>query len=248
MFERFTDRARLVVTGAQEHGRRLGHPYIGTEHMLLALSDGDGVSARVLDRVGFDRGRFQRAVLDEIGSTFAPPQGDLPFTPRVKKALSQSLGQSMSMGHDYIGTEHLLLGLLEDDSSLATKLAAEQGIAATKVRAAVIQVLVGTQDTSGRGRPAAVPEAAERTVPVDATDTTDTTDTTEALDGHTTAKPSPAAPPELAAAHCPGCLAPLAPNLGADVITSVGDIERPFTVTYCRACGHLLALFPDQQG
>ncbi len=239
MFERFTDRARLVVAGAQEHGRRLGHPYTGTEHMLLALSDGDGVSARVLDRVGFDRRRFERAVLDETGSTFAPPQGHLPFTPRVKKALSQSLGQSMSMGHDYIGTEHILLGLLEDDSSLATKLTAEQGIAATKVRTAVIQVLAGTQDTSGRGQPAAVPEAAEGTVPVDATD---------ALDGHAAAEPSPAAPPELAAAHCPGCLAPLAPNLGADVISSVGEVERPFTVTYCRACGHLLALFPDEQG
>jgi ATP-dependent Clp protease ATP-binding subunit ClpA len=228
VFERFTDRARLVVAAAQEHGRRLGHPYIGTEHLLLALSDGDGVAARALERVGFDRGRFQRAVLDEIGSTFAPPQGNLPFTPRVKNALSQSLGQSMSMGHDYIGTEHLLLGLLEDDSSLATKLATEQGIAATKVKAAVIQVLVGRQGPSGRGRPAAGPEAAEGTVPVDATE------------------PSPAAPPALAVAQCPGCLAPLAAHLGAEVISSVGEVERPLTVTYCRACGHVLALFPDE--
>jgi ATP-dependent Clp protease ATP-binding subunit ClpA len=223
MFERFTDRARAVVTGAEAHARRLGHTYIGTEHLLLGLSEGDGVAARALNQVGFDRGRFEQAVIDEVGQNHLAGLAHIPHTPRVKKALGESLRQSLSMGHNYIGTEHIVLALLEDDSSLATKLVAEQGISAITVKAAVGDLLVRLQSISGRTGTAAPAEA-------------DWAETAERL--LTT-------PPGADGARCPGCREPLAANLGADMMASVGEVERPFTVAYCRACGHVLAVLPD---
>jgi ATP-dependent Clp protease ATP-binding subunit ClpC len=219
MYERFTDRARAAVTGAEAYARRLGHTWVGTEHLLLGLSDGDGVAARALSRVGFDRARFEQAVVDQVGRDHLAVSTHIPFTPRVKKALEASLRQALAMGHNYIGTEHVVLGLLEDDSSLATKLVAEQGISATTVRAAVVDLLVGMKPTSEQATTAAV-----------------------------TAEPADlflAALPDAEVARCPGCRQPLAPNLGADVMPSVGELERLFTVAYCRACGHVLAVLPD---
>jgi len=223
MFERFTERARTAVTGAQAQSRRLGHPYTGTEHLLLALSEGDGVAARALHQVGFDRDRFEQAVLDEISPTLATGVGDLPVTPRVKNALGASLHRSLSMGHDYIGTEHILLALLDDDSSLATKLVAEQGVSAPTITASVIELLTKHATTSGQPattRPASAGSA-------------------------TIATQVPTPPAHTETARCPGCSESLVANLGADTVPSVGEVQRPFTVTYCRACGHLLAIFPD---
>jgi ATP-dependent Clp protease ATP-binding subunit ClpC len=223
MFERFTDRARTAVTDAQARARRLGHPYTGTEHLLLALSDGDGVAARALHQVGFDRDAFEQAVLDEIGPTLVAGVGHLPFTPRVKNALGASLHRSLSMGHDYIGTEHILLALLDDDSSLATKLVVEQGVSVPTVTAAVIGLLTELPTPSGRPATTTPAQAGSSTI--------------------TTQVPTP--PSHAETARCPGCREPLVANLGADTVASVGEVQRPFTVTYCRDCGHLLAIFPD---
>jgi ATP-dependent Clp protease ATP-binding subunit ClpC len=224
MFERFTDRARIAVHGAQDHAHRLGHPYIGTEHLLLALADGDGVAARALTQVGFDRRRFEQAVLEEVGRKIVAGGAALPHTPRVKKALEVSLHQSLAMGHDYIGTEHILLGLLEDDGALATKLVVEQGILTPAVQAAIARLLVNLQQADWSTATSAAAGGAE---------------SVEALQ---------ATAPSTTAARCPGCREPLAPNLGADVIASVGEVERAFTVAYCRACGHILAVLPDDAG
>ena len=223
MFELFTERARTAAMGAQTQSRRLGHPYTGTEHLLLALSEGDGVAARALIQVGFDRDRFERAVLDQIGSMLAVGVGHIPFTPRVKNALGASLERSLSMGHNYIGTEHILLTLLDDDSSLATKLVAEQGVSVPTVTAAVIGLLTELQTLNGRSATTSPAEAGATTI----------------------AGQIPTTPSPTETARCPGCREPLVANLGADVMPSVGEVQRPFTVTYCRACGHLLAIFPD---
>jgi ATP-dependent Clp protease ATP-binding subunit ClpC len=223
MFERFTERARTAVTGAQKQSRRLGHPYTGTEHLLLALSEGDGVAARALHQVGFDRDRFEQAALDHIGPTLPVGAGDIPFTPRVKNALATSLSRSLSMGHNYIGTEHILLALLDDDTSLATKLVAEQGVSVPTITASVIELLTELPAPSGQPATTTPATAGATTIP--------------------TQVPTP--PSSTETPRCPGCREPLAANLGADTVASVGEVQRPFTVSYCRACGDVLAIFPD---
>ena len=226
MFERFTDRARTAVAAAQQHPRRLGHTYVGTEHLLLGLSEGDGVAARALQRTGFDRDRFEGAVVESVGRGEGSdaPGASLPFTPRARRALEESLRQSLTMGHDYIGTEHVLLGLLDDDGSLATKLLAEQGVTAATVRPVVVQLLI----EAGAAMPAAAGAGT-------------------GAETATGAAPDPvgAAATGNAPARCPGCHLPLAGNLGAELIASVGEVERPFTVAHCRGCGHVLAVLPD---
>jgi ATP-dependent Clp protease ATP-binding subunit ClpC len=236
MFERFTDRARVAVMSGQSQALRLRHPYTGTEHLLLALGEGDGIAARALDQAGFDRSRFEQAVLAEVPPSQVVDTGHIPFTPRLKQALAESLRQSMAMGHDYIGTEHIVLGLLKDDTSLATKLVAEQGISASTVRSKVIELLptIAAQGTSGPG-PTITPATTTTAAPAE----TSWDETTKEL------LTPPGSGNATARARCPGCNEPLAPNLAAETMDSVGEIEKPFTVTYCRACGHFLAIFPD---
>lgn len=224
MYERFTDRARAALLAAEEHARRLDHGYVGTEHLLLALSEGDGVAARSLAQAGFDRARFEQAVLEEVGTGVAMAIPSRPFTPRVKQAFQAALGHSLRMGHDYVGTEHLVVGLLQDDSSLATKLLAEQGLSAPVIEAAVIGLLTSTGTASGAAAAAATTTGQPSDRPVE---------------------PIPATSPEPAAALCPGCGEALAANLGAELVPSVGEVERPFTVVHCRGCGHVLAVLPD---
>jgi ATP-dependent Clp protease ATP-binding subunit ClpC len=239
MFERFTDRARVAVMGGQSQALRLRHTYTGTEHMLLALGEGDSVAARALDQAGFDRSRFEQAVLAEVSPSQVVNAGDIPFTPRLKQALARSLRQSMAMGHDYIGTEHIVLGLLEDNTSLATKLVAEQGISASTVRDKVIDLLtIAAQGTSGPG-PTTTPAAPATATAGPAPAGTSWDETTKGL------LTPPGSGSAAAGPRCPGCSEPLAPNLAAEMMASVGEVERPFTVTYCRACGHFLAIFPD---
>lgn len=122
MFERFTDRARRCVVLAQEQARVLNHNYIGTEHILLGLSiEGEGVAAKALEAEGVALEDIHSAVRDIIGEGQSPPSGHIPFTPRAKKVLELALREALQLGHNYIGTEHVLLGLLREGEGVAAQ-------------------------------------------------------------------------------------------------------------------------------
>src|SRR5947207_9407082 len=115
MFERFTERARRVVVLAQEEARALNHNYIGTEHILLGLVyDGEGVAAEALESLGISLEAVRLQVEEIIGRGASASTGHIPFTPRAKKVLELSLREALQLGHDYIGTEHILLGLIRE--------------------------------------------------------------------------------------------------------------------------------------
>ena len=135
MFERFTDRARRVVVLAQEEAKLLNHNYIGTEHILLDLiHEGDGVAAKALEQLGISLDAVRAQVQDMIGTGSQQTSGHIPFTPRAKKVLELSLREALQLGHNYIGTEHILLALLEtepDDGILAGLAVEKPGIERT---------------------------------------------------------------------------------------------------------------------
>ena len=114
MFERFTDRARRVVVLAQEEARGLNHNYIGTEHLLLGLLEPGGIAAQALTRFGMTATGTREEVTARVGRGSEPPKGRIPFTPRAKKVLELSLREALSLSHNYIGTEHILLGLIRE--------------------------------------------------------------------------------------------------------------------------------------
>jgi hypothetical protein len=144
MFERFTDRARRVVVLAQEEARLLNHNYIGTEHMLLGLiHEGDGVAARALEAQGIRLDDVRREVEGIIGRGDEVPVGHIPFTPRAKKVLELSLRESMQLGHNYIGTEHVLLGLIREEEGVAAQVLVKLGANLAGVRQRVLQILAG---------------------------------------------------------------------------------------------------------
>jgi ATP-dependent Clp protease ATP-binding subunit ClpC len=144
MFERFTDRARRVVVLAQDEARRLDHNYIGTEHLLLGLiHEGKGVAARVLEQLGIGLATVRERVEEIIGTGKEPPSGRIPFTPRAKKVLELSLREALQLGHDYIGTEHILLGLLREGDGVAAQVLVSLGADLNVVREQVIEVLQG---------------------------------------------------------------------------------------------------------
>ena len=120
MFERFTDRARRVVVLAQEEARMLNHNYIGTEHILLGLiHEGEGVAAKGLESLGISLEAVRSQVEEIIGQGQQAPSGHIPFTPRAKKVLELSLREALQLGHNYIGTEHILLGLIREGEGVA---------------------------------------------------------------------------------------------------------------------------------
>jgi ATP-dependent Clp protease ATP-binding subunit ClpC len=144
MFERFTDRARRVVVLAQEEARMLNHAHIGTEHLLLGLvHEGQGVAARALEALGISLEAVRREVEEVIGRGERPPAGHIPFTPRAKKVLELSLRESTQLGHEYIGTEHILLGLLREGEGVAAQVLVKMGTDLNRVRQQVIEVLHG---------------------------------------------------------------------------------------------------------
>jgi ATP-dependent Clp protease ATP-binding subunit ClpA len=146
MFERFTDRARRVVAQAQEEARRLDHGYIGTEHILLGLlHEGQGVAARALESLGISLEAVRQQVEEIIGRGQQAPSGHIPFTPRAKKVLELSLRESQQLGHNYIGTEHILLGLLREGDGVAAQVLVKLGADLNRVRQQVIQLLDGRQ-------------------------------------------------------------------------------------------------------
>ena len=122
MFERFTDRARRVVVLAQEEARMLSHNYIGTEHILLGLiHEGEGVAAKALESLGISLEAVRAQVEEIIGQGQQAPSGHIPFTPRAKKVLELSLREALQLGHNYIGTEHILLGLIREGEGVAAQ-------------------------------------------------------------------------------------------------------------------------------
>ena len=167
MFERFTDRSRRVIVLAQEEARMLDHNYIGTEHILLGLiREGEGCAARALESLEISLGAVRQQVEEIIGRGQEAPTGPVPFTPRAKKVLALSLRESLQLGHNYIGTEHILLGLLREGDGVAAQVLVRLGADLNRVRQQVIQLLHGYsgQDVESAGSrpgsraPAALPD------------------------------------------------------------------------------------------
>ncbi|MET0737738.1 MAG: Clp protease N-terminal domain-containing protein, partial [Acidimicrobiales bacterium] len=154
MFERFTDRARRVVVLAQEEARLLNHNYIGTEHILLGLiHEGEGVAAKALESLGISLEAVRSQVEEIIGQGGSSPSGHIPFTPRAKKVLELSLREALQLGHNYIGTEHILLGLIREGEGVAAQVLVKLGADLSRVRQQVIQLLSGYSG-SGQGEKA----------------------------------------------------------------------------------------------
>jgi Clp amino terminal domain, pathogenicity island component len=142
MFERFTDRARRVVVLAQEEARLLNHNYIGTEHILLGmLSEPDGVAGETLRSMGVSLDAARHEVEEIIGQGQRAPTGHIPFTPRAKKVLELSLREALQLGHNYIGTEHILLGLLREGGGVAVQVLIKRGVDLSEVRRQVVALL-----------------------------------------------------------------------------------------------------------
>ena len=157
MFERFTDRARRVVVLAQEEARLLNHNYIGTEHILLGLiHEGEGVAAKALESLSISLEGVRAQVEEIIGQGGSSPSGHIPFTPRAKKVLELSLREALQLGHNYIGTEHILLGLIREGEGVAAQVLVKLGADLSRVRQQVIQLLSGYQSggapASGDGK------------------------------------------------------------------------------------------------
>ncbi|KQZ89389.1 NDP-hexose 4-ketoreductase [Phycicoccus sp. Root563] len=151
MFERFTDRARRVVVLAQEEARMLNHNYIGTEHILLGLiHEGEGVASKALESLGISLESVREQVQEIIGQGQQAPSGHIPFTPRAKKVLELSLREALQLGHNYIGTEHILLGLIREGEGVAAQVLVKLGADLNRVRQQVIQLISGYQGKEGQ--------------------------------------------------------------------------------------------------
>ena len=161
MFERFTDRARRVIVLAQDEAKLLNHNYIGTEHILLGLiHEGEGVAAKALESLGISLEAVREQVEEIIGQGQQVPTGHIPFTPRAKKVLELSLREALQMNHQYIGTEHILLGLIREGEGVAAQVLIKLGADLNRVRSTVLQLLSGYQgrEASLSGAPEAGPE------------------------------------------------------------------------------------------
>jgi ATP-dependent Clp protease ATP-binding subunit ClpC len=145
MFERFTDRARRVIVDAQNEARSLSHSYIGPEHILLGLiNEGDGVGAKALEAMQISTDTVRGRIEEIAGRGQVPPStGHIPFTPRAKKVLELSLREALQLGHNYIGTEHILLGLIHEGDGVAAQVLVGLGVELDRTRQLVIQILTG---------------------------------------------------------------------------------------------------------
>jgi ATP-dependent Clp protease ATP-binding subunit ClpC len=221
MFERFTEKARRVVVLAQEEARMLNHNYIGTEHLLLGLlHEGEGVGAKALESLGVSLEAVRRQVEEIIGQGQAAPPPHIPFTPRAKKVLELSLRESKQLGHNYIGTEHILLGVIREGEGVAAQVLQKLGAELGRVREQVVQQLSGFAQSVGAsvlGSPAqAAPEGGPR--------------------GETVKAPM-----------CPRCRAPLEETIAygvLDVRTPEGEEGRDVQFAFCRRCGTWLGTIP----
>jgi ATP-dependent Clp protease ATP-binding subunit ClpC len=153
MFERFTDRARRVLVLAQDEARLLNHNFIGTEHILLGLlCEGDGVAAQALSTLGISPTAAREKVAETAGPASASMTGSPPFTPRAKKVLELSLREALQLGHNYIGTEHMLLGIVREGEGVAVQVLVSLGAEPSRVRHEVIRALTGGVEP-GHGEP-----------------------------------------------------------------------------------------------
>src|SRR5512137_1386064 len=153
MFERFTEKARRVVVYAQEEARMLNQNYIGTEHLLLGLiREQDGIAAKALESLNISLEDVHAQVEDLIGRGTFVPTGHIPFTPRAKRVLELSLREALQLGHNYIGTEHILLGLIREGEGVAAQVLQKLGAELHKVRQTVIQLLSGSHSEEAPGQ------------------------------------------------------------------------------------------------
>jgi ATP-dependent Clp protease ATP-binding subunit ClpA len=161
MFERFTDRARRSVVIAQEESRLLQHDYIGPEHLLLGLiQEGSGLATHALQALNIDLAALSEEVKTTVGRGQAQPTGHIPFTQAAKKTLELALRESQQLGHDYIGTEHLLLGVLRQGDLAAAELLVQRGADLDAVRQKVLELLAAHERERGPGEP--VPKVQQR--------------------------------------------------------------------------------------
>jgi ATP-dependent Clp protease ATP-binding subunit ClpC len=222
VFERFTDRARKVLTLAQDEARQLEHPFIGTEHILLGvLREGNGMGAEALRSLGITFAVVRARVVDTVGRAGAGGGGSPPFTPRAKKVLELALREALQRDHSYIGTEHILLGLVREGEGVAAKVLEDCGASPARVRRTIDELIAGGVVSGG----------------VDVTHD----DPGEAEDEIVELANPPHEP------VCPGCRALLR---GAACLRSIRvphddpSIEpRVFTVAYCTHCGTTLQMF-----
>jgi len=153
LFERFTERARQVVVLAQDEARALKHNYIGTEHILLGLlREEEGLAARVLESLDITVERVRAQVVRIVGSGEEVTSGQIPFTPRAKKVLELALREALSLGHNYIGTEHILLGLVRENEGVAARILLDFDADSEKIRNEVIRMLSGPGSRRQQGR------------------------------------------------------------------------------------------------
>jgi ATP-dependent Clp protease ATP-binding subunit ClpC len=219
VFERFTDRARRVVVLAQEEARMLNHNYIGTEHILLGLArERDGVAAKALDGLNIRLDAVRREVEEIIGQGQAAPTGHIPFTPRAKKVLELSLREALQLGHNYIGTEHILLGLIREGEGVAAQVLQKLGADLNRVRQTVIQLL------SGYAAGAEVRKVEGGT---------------EMMEEELAGEIAPTAiPASEDAPTCPNCFAALDEELAVRAMeTTLEGEDLSVKIAYCRRCG-----------
>jgi ATP-dependent Clp protease ATP-binding subunit ClpC len=218
VFERFTDRARRVVVLAQEEARMLNHNYIGTEHILLGLvHEGEGVASKALESMNISLEAAFQKVEEIIGRGQARPTGHIPFTPRAKKVLELSLRESLQLDHNFIGTEHILLGLIREGEGVGAQVLRELGADLNRVRQTVIQLLSGYTGGVGEGV---------------------LTESGQAGRWHPTPREGP---------RCPSCGRPLEGELRYRKLIATHPDERedpmPILMLFCGRCGALLRCF-----
>jgi ATP-dependent Clp protease ATP-binding subunit ClpC len=225
VFERFTDRARKSVVLAQEEARMLRHSWIGTEHLLLGLlHEGGGVGARALEQMGLSLEEVRREVTAVVGPGpgVEGPVAHIPFTPRAKKVMELSLREAIGMGHNYIGTEHLLLALMREGEGIAAQVLQKRGLDLGRVRATVVELLSGYRPIAVGGEtdvePSTEYEASER------------------------AAESARAQAETRFPTCPNCSASLIEWLRTRAIDAEG-VGR-VTIAYCGVCGVAIGTVP----
>lgn len=163
MFERFNDGALRVVVLAQEESRLLNHNYIGTEHILLGLiHQGEGIAAQVLKSLGVELDQVRLEIEEIIGVGGSAPSGHIPFTPRGRKVLELALREALQLGHNYIDTEHILLGLVREGEGVGAQVLTKLGVELSRVRQVVVQLLQTASNSADRPLPREVPAPVQR--------------------------------------------------------------------------------------